>query len=47
MELIRETEQAAKQILEEDPDLTQKGHQGLRMEVLRLFAKTGENGVIL
>ena len=47
MELIRETEQAAKQILEEDPDLTQKGHQGLRREVLRLFAKTGENGVIL
>ena len=47
MELIQETEQAAKQILEEDPDLTQTGHQGLRLEVLRLFARTGENGVIL
>ena len=47
MKLIQETEQAAKQILEEDPDLTQARHQGLRLEVLRLFAKTGENGVIL
>jgi ATP-dependent DNA helicase RecG len=47
MELVQQTEQAAKQILEDDPDLTAQGHQGLRLEVLRLFSKTGENGVVL
>ena len=47
MELIRETEQAAEQLLQDDPTLQQPGNQGLRLEVLRLFAKTGENGVIL
>ena len=47
MELIRETEQAAEQLLQNDPTLQQPENQGLRLEVLRLFAKTGENGVIL
>ena len=47
MELIRETEQAAEQLLQDDPTLQQPENQGLRLEVLRLFAKTGENGVIL
>lgn len=42
--LIAEVQETAKKILEEDPELKHKDNAGLRLEVMRLFAKSGENG---
>ncbi len=45
MPLVSETQMAAKQILEEDPELRSPVYQSLRTAVLQLFAKNGENGL--
>ena len=45
MPLVSETQMAAKQLLESDPDLKRPEHQPLRTAVLQLFAKNGENGL--
>ena len=45
MPLVSETQEAAKQILAEDPELGQPENRPLRTAVLQLFAKNGENGL--
>lgn len=45
MPLVSETQMAAKQLLESDPELKRPEHQPLRTAVLQLFAKNGENGL--
>ncbi len=45
MPLVSETQEAAKEILAEDPELDQPGNRPLRTAVLQLFAKNGENGL--
>ena len=45
MPLVSETQMAAKQLLETDPELKRPEHQPLRTAVLQLFAKNGENGL--
>ncbi len=45
MPLVSETQMAAKQLLESDPELMRPEHQPLRTAVLQLFAKKGENGL--
>ena len=45
MPLVSETQEAAKQILAEDPELDQPENRPLRTAVLQLFAKNGENGL--
>ncbi len=45
MPLVSETQMAAKQLLESDPELMRPEHQPLRTAVLQLFAKNGENGL--
>ncbi len=45
MPLVSETQMAAKQLLEADPELQSPAHQPLRTAVLQLFAKNGENGL--
>ncbi len=45
MPLVSETQMAAKQLLESDPELQRPEHQPLRTAVLQLFAKNGENGL--
>lgn len=47
MVLIRETQEAADGLLQDDPTLMLPCHRSLRLEILRLFSKTGENGIIL
>lgn len=44
MSLLEETQTAAKMILEKDPDLSLKEHQGLNFETKRLFSKVGASG---
>ncbi len=43
MPLVSETQDAAKSILEQDPELTLPAYQPLRTAVLQLFARNGEN----
>ena len=45
MKLFEETKALAARLLREDPDLMQPYHRPLRLEVLRLFAKAGDNGM--
>ena len=45
MGLLNETQALTKRLLEEDPDLMKPEHRPLRLEVLRLFARSGENGM--
>lgn len=42
--LLEEVQTCAKEILQQDPELKQPEHRGLRLEVLRLFQRNGENG---
>lgn len=42
--LLEEVQTCAKEILRQDPELKQPEHRGLRLEVLRLFQRNGENG---
>ncbi len=41
MDILEQTQDAAKKILSSDPDLTQPGHGGLKFETERLFEKAG------
>ena len=43
-QLLHEVQETAKKILEQDPDLSAPAHGALRLEVLRLFRRSGENG---
>ncbi|MBQ8513790.1 MAG: ATP-dependent DNA helicase RecG [Ruminococcus sp.] len=45
MRLLNETQALTRQLLEEDPELMRPEHRPLRLEVLRLFARSGENGM--
>ena len=45
MPLVSETQMAAKQLLDADPELESPALQPLRTAVLQLFAKNGENGL--
>lgn len=45
MSLFEETQELTKNILEKDPDLMLPEHRALRLEVVRLFARAGENGM--
>ena len=45
MQLFEETQQLTKNIIEKDPDLMLPEHRALRLEVIRLFARAGENGM--
>lgn len=45
MSLFEETQLLTKEILEKDPELMLPEHRSLRLEVLRLFARAGENGM--
>lgn len=45
MPLVSETQMAAKQLLEADPELKLPEHSALRTSVLQLFSKNGENGL--
>lgn len=45
MPLVSETQMAARQLLEADPELQSPALQPLRTAVLQLFAKNGENGL--
>lgn len=45
MPLVSETQDAARKILERDSQLSEKHHASLRLAVLRLFRKNGENGL--
>ena len=45
MALLEETQTAAKELLRQDPDLSKPEHHALRLEVLRLFARGGENNM--
>ena len=41
MDILEQTQDAAKKILKDDPELALPGHGGLRFETERLFEKTG------
>lgn len=43
-ELLREVQETAHALLAQDPDLSKREHSALRLEVLRLFGRNGENG---
>ncbi len=43
--MLRDVQQAADSILQKDPLLTQEEHHALYMDILRLFAQNGENGL--
>ncbi len=43
--MLRDVQQAADEILEKDPTLTQEKHHALYMDIVRLFAGNGENGL--
>lgn len=45
MPLVSETQEAARRLLREDPELRNPQMQPLRTAVLQLFAKNGENGL--
>lgn len=45
MKLFEETKSLSARLLQEDPELMQPHHRPLRLEVLRLFARAGENGM--
>ena len=45
MPLVSETQEAAKEILEKDADLRTPSYASLRLAVLSLFRKNGENGL--
>lgn len=45
MELVRQTQQAARDILEADPQLRDPVNHALRADVVRLYARNGENGL--
>lgn len=45
-QLLHEVQETAKKILEQDPDLSAPAHGALRLEVLRLFRRSGEMGEI-
>lgn len=45
MKLFEETKSLSARLLHEDPELMQPQHRPLRLEVLRLFARAGENGM--
>ncbi len=45
MQLFQETQALSKRILSEDPELALPYHRGLKIEVMRLFARAGENGM--
>lgn len=45
MPLVSETQMAAKQILEADPEMKSSALQPLRTAILQLFAKSGENSL--
>ncbi len=45
MSLLRETQATAQNLLRTDPNLMLPQHRALRLEVLRLFARSGENGM--
>lgn len=45
MLLFEETKELTREILEKDPELNLPEYRALRLEVLRLFALTGENGM--
>lgn len=42
--LLHEVQETAKALLQEDPSLSKPEHRALRLEVLRLFQRSGENG---
>lgn len=43
-QLLHEVQETAQALLQEDPDLSKPEHGALRLEVLRLFNRSGENG---
>ncbi len=45
MELVHATQEAAKTLLADDPDLQNPALHALRMDVIRLYARNGENGL--
>ena len=45
MPLVKETQAAAGQLLEQDPDLRSSDCAALRLAILEMFAKNGENGL--
>jgi len=45
MLLFEETKNLTREILEKDPELNLPEYRALRLEVLRLFALTAENGM--
>ena len=45
MELVRQTQEAAREILAADPQLRDPANHALRADVVRLYAKNGENGL--
>lgn len=42
--LLHEVQETARDVLKRDPDLSKPENHALRLEVLRLFARSGENG---
>ena len=42
--LLQEVQQTARELLAKDPDLSLPENRALHLEVLRLFARSGENG---
>ena len=44
-EMLHEVQEAAEAILYADPDLTAPEHHALYMDIVRLFARNGENGL--
>lgn len=43
--MLRDVQSAADEILRKDPSLTSEEHHALYMDIVRLFAKNGENGL--
>ena len=43
-QLLHEVQETAQALLQEDPDLSKPEHSALRLEVLRLFNRSSENG---
>ncbi len=43
--MLRDVQQAADRILEQDPLLNHEAHHALYMDIVRLFAQNGENGL--
>jgi hypothetical protein len=45
MELIRLTQKIAQDIIQKDPELEDKHHGALRIEVIRLFSQNNDNSL--